>query len=125
MIWPFNKAVNGYHRDKNSAQNDKTSIGNVLLDLGLVTTEQLSKALNIQEAQSPELGTILIDLGAIDKTQLEFALLKQKELRGDASTREVIRLHRLERRSLIKSVTNEMDALTKLSSDYADKMAKT
>jgi hypothetical protein len=52
-------------------------LGNVLIKAGLITSEQLDKALAAQESQKKFLGQVLIELGFISKDDLELALARQ------------------------------------------------
>lgn len=77
----------GLFRAKPAPADDKTSIGNVLLELGLVTRVQLDEALQRQAARAP-LGAILVEMGAVTDEQLEHALAHQALRRGDRKAAE-------------------------------------
>jgi type IV pilus assembly protein PilB len=59
-------------------ERNKKKIGDLLLDAGLITEEQLQEALNIQKKTGGKLGRILIDCNYVSETQvlevLEFQL---------------------------------------------------
>lgn len=52
-------------------------LGEILIESGLVTEQQLLAALSMQESNKKPLGEILIEQGYIPKEQLEAALAKQ------------------------------------------------
>jgi hypothetical protein len=69
-----------------NAFDDPTSIGNVLLKLGKVTQEQLTRAVG-QKAQFDEalLGTLLKQMGFVQEMDIALALKIQAELRSGAT----------------------------------------
>ena len=58
----------------------RTRLGDILLQYGLVNKEQLNEAIKIQETSDKRLGEILIDLKALTSTQVAEALAVQLEL---------------------------------------------
>lgn len=58
----------------------RTRLGDILLQYGLVNKEQLTEAIKIQETSDKRLGEILIDLKALTSTQVAEALAVQLEL---------------------------------------------
>jgi len=56
-------------------------LGQILLKKGLVSTEQLQEALNVQKKEKGLLGDILINLGYITEEKLSLALASQTDLR--------------------------------------------
>ena len=72
--------------DLAAAQEDPTSIGNILLELGLISRLQLSEALRWQEEHL--LGKILVEHRMITQESLDMALLKQRLARGNMTAKE-------------------------------------
>jgi len=71
-------------RQRRKAERDRTSLGNVLLELGYCTQADVAAAL--QEQCETPLGERLLDSNAITTRQLQHALLWQQVLRGQADT---------------------------------------
>lgn len=91
-------------RDKyEKAQEDETSLGNVLLDLGYVSMETLEVAIKIQKSQSM-LGRILVGMKEITEEQLDDALLEQKIRRKKARASDVIKSNSKRHSRLIADV---------------------
>ena len=53
---------------------DKTPIGQVLMESGMITIDDLNEALEIQKSSSQRLGEILIGMGSITEEELQMAL---------------------------------------------------
>ena len=77
----------------------KKRLGDLLVDAGVITQDQLLQALQIQktEKKGDRLGVVLIDLGMTDEKQIMDALKKQLKIESiDLSTiripEEIIRL---------------------------------
>lgn len=86
------------------ASRDGTSLGNILLELGYVTEEDLEEAIRIQKSQSM-LGSILVDqMKAITMSQLEEALLEQKIRRNKANLREITKFQAVKQNQLVTEV---------------------
>jgi hypothetical protein len=98
------------------AQEDETSLGNILLGLGYVSEKALEVAIKIQKSQMM-LGRILVNMGpeqgGITEEQLEEALLEQKVLRKKARAREVIKSNAKRHRRLVGEVRNQLSSLDK------------
>lgn len=63
---------------------DGTSLGEILVSLGMVTTDIVTHAANVQSGRHDrQIGQILVDLGAITQSQLELALVRQQQMRGE------------------------------------------
>jgi hypothetical protein len=64
--------------------DERSNIGNVLLDLGAITEEQLAVARDKQQTltEAARLGRILVDEGTITEAELEEALDLQKQMRN-------------------------------------------
>lgn len=54
----------------------KSKIGELLIEAGLVTSEQIENALKIQKNKNKRLGKLLIELGYVDETHVAEALSK-------------------------------------------------
>lgn len=93
------------------AEDDQTSLGNILLEKGFVTEKVLGEAIKIQKSQSL-LGRILVgmgpDRGGITEGQLREALLEQKILRKKARAREVIEANSKKHGQLVDEVQNQL-----------------
>lgn len=59
--------------------NDKTILGKLLVDDGIITEEQLEESLKMQRERGGLLGIILIKLGYIDDKILVQCLYKQAQ----------------------------------------------
>ena len=65
------------------ASNDPTSLGNILIEMGIISRTQLQSALRIQsETQEMFLGQILIDSGLLSEDELGTILKIQDKLRS-------------------------------------------
>jgi hypothetical protein len=69
-------------------QDDPSSVGQILVDMGLVTRGQLGRAVEMQERSSIEqlLGKLLVAEGHISNKQLDMALNAQAGLRSKKET---------------------------------------
>ncbi len=67
-----------------SAKDDATSLGNVLIEMGVISEVQLREAVERQENSSLEqlLGAVLVHQGYCSKEDVEAALSAQKSLRS-------------------------------------------
>jgi predicted transcriptional regulator len=54
-------------------------LGQVLMEAGLVTIEDISTALEIQKSTGQKLGEVLINMGAVTLEQLKSALEFEKD----------------------------------------------
>ena len=61
--------------------SDPTSIGNLLVEMKLITREQLSEVLD--RIETDLFGEACVRLGLITETQLELALARQAMIRGE------------------------------------------
>ena len=53
---------------------EKTQIGQVLMESGMITIDDLNEAIEIQKSSSQRLGEILIGMGVITAEELQMAL---------------------------------------------------
>ena len=106
------------------ARDDMTSIGNILVDLGYITPEQLEEAITIQKSQKM-LGEVLVEeMEAITPDQLDEALLEQQLRRKKIKRSEVLKLHDKKRRRLITKVNESAKQLTDASDKITMKMGE-
>jgi hypothetical protein len=99
------------------AQEDETSLGNILVEMGYVTIEQLQNAVEIQKMQAP-IGEILVRMEIITREQLEEALMIQKVNRGEATTREESQLYRTQRKRLMGEVVSCLKETTDMTQKF-------
>ena len=115
--------------DFERAGADETSLGNILVELGFISKEQLQEAIAVQRTRVPEIGGILVELGFITQEQLEEALLKQRILRGKAKPREVTDFERAKRKrasaSFMESAQQTRDVATNLKNALVSPELKT
>ena len=81
----------------------KKQLGEIIVEKGLVSKEQLEEALEIQEKEGERLSTILIRLGHVDEKQLAACLAEQMQL-------PLINLGRLEIDSKVVNIVPEQVA---------------
>lgn len=62
-------------------RRSKKRLGDMLIDKGIITKEQLEQALNVQQKQHQRIGVILVDLGFTD--EITIAKLLKQQLRLD------------------------------------------
>jgi len=103
-------------RAESSPREDPSSIGNLAIELGYITRDELDAAVKVQQQRLP-LGQILVDMGKLTTVQLEDLLLEQRVRRGEIQDRDVLMAHersRLRRKmGEIKAGFREMGAETK------------
>ncbi len=79
-----------WRRKKQHPSKDPTAIGNLLVETGFCTREDLDRVLRIQEEHPDQLlGEYLVSHGVIDEHTLHIAILKQRALRGTSRGRDV------------------------------------
>ena len=97
-------------------ESDKSSLGNLAVELGYCSDEELRRALRIQNERIP-LGEILVEIGAISRDYLDDLLVDQKIQRGQVTRLEAMkherskklkRLHELGQ--VFKEATSATDA---------------
>lgn len=67
------------------SNNQKSRLGQLLIDKGLITTAQLDSAIRLQLTGNKRLGEIFIEQGVLTERQLNKALKKQTNLRLTAT----------------------------------------
>ena len=75
-----------------SAKDDPTALGNILIELGLITLEQLAEAIERQENSTLEqlLGAVLVHQGYCTKEDVDTALSAQKSMRQGKKVRQAL-----------------------------------
>lgn len=63
-------------------RKDSTNLGNVLLKMGIISGEELDRALDVQRDKDQLLGACLVFIGALTQDELELALELQEKMRG-------------------------------------------
>lgn len=72
---------------------DRSSLGNLAVELGYCSEDELRRALRIQNERLP-LGEILVEIGAIPRDYLDDLLIDQKVQRGEVPRVEVVKHER-------------------------------
>jgi len=99
-------------------------LGDLLIDVGLITPEQLESALEIQKKSGRKIGEVLIELGHVDESQisdaLEFQLgIPNVELEKTYIPPEVPRMisEKLARRHVLIPIKHKDNVLTVAMAD--------
>lgn len=73
-------------------RDDQTSLGNILLEWGLITKEQLERALKEQETLRGDdlLGKLLVAGGACTSEEIDMAMSAQFSLRAGGKTKRAM-----------------------------------
>ena len=78
-------------RKKPILTRKQSDLGNVLLKMGVVTEDQISKAVEVQhQGEQAMLGAILVGAGVIDGETLGKALVLQEKLRTGKETEAML-----------------------------------
>lgn len=75
---------------------DPSSIGNLAIELGYITEDELRQAVQVQQQRLP-LGRILVEMGKLTEAQLSDLLFEQRVRRGEIRDKAVIVQHRREK----------------------------
>ena len=92
-ILPPNSCLNTYIELIRSLPEDERRLGEILIDSGVLTRQELETGLKTQQAQSPgessgqQLGAILVEAQAVPQPLVDAALEKQKQVK-EAKARE-------------------------------------
>jgi hypothetical protein len=79
-------------------EEDPTSIGNILVSMGLLTEEKLAELVEDFKASKEELlGQFIVRRTELTEHQIEVAWLRQKRLRGKTNEAVVVRLMEISR----------------------------
>lgn len=93
-------------------EEDPSSIGNVLISMGLISESELYGIIEEFKASKEELlGEFIVRKSRITEYQLEFALIKQKIMRGEGDRKLYDRLLQISQQSG-KRVCDSLDDLT-------------
>lgn len=90
--------------------DDRTSLGDILIDAGWITREQLHEALEVQKSQQ-QLGRILVTLGYLTEDQLSEALLEQRIRREQTTVREVLQFQKCQKGRLLSRLNTAVAQL--------------
>ncbi len=101
-----------------SPVRDRTSLGNILVELGHTTDTMIARALMRKE----RLGDALVAIEAVTPEQLEEALLYQRVYRGEVSGLEACRAHKNKRRRLMADVIDGLRDMARLTNDMAQRL---
>lgn len=101
-------------------ETDPSSIGNLAIELGYITLDELRVAVRVQQQRLP-LGRILVDMGKLTEEQLDDLLFEQQVRRGEIKDKTVItqrqRAKMRRKMTQIKDGFKEMGAETKRFTD--------
>lgn len=101
-------------------ESDPSSIGNLAVELGYITMDELRTAVKMQQQRLP-LGRILMEMGKLTEEQLEDLLFEQRVRRGEIKDKDLIRQHQRSKMrhkmTQIKDGFREMRAETKRLTD--------
>jgi hypothetical protein len=86
-----------------SADNDPTSIGNVLVELGCCTQGDVDEALRLMQ-NTRTVGQTLVETGIVSGEQLEWAVTYQKVLRRQTTAAEAKNFESLQRGELLREL---------------------
>jgi hypothetical protein len=111
----LNRKMNG--RTKNPYQ-DPTSIGNLAIQKGYATPEQVAFAVQKQEERLP-LGKILIEQGVLTEIQLDELLVEQEIKRRKLNSRQASKLWAALRHSKMREVTKGLREVTTSLASFA------
>ncbi len=101
-------------------ETDPSSIGNLSVEMGYVTLDELQEAVAIQQRRLP-LGKILVEMGTLTEDELDDLLFEQRVRRGEIKDKSVITQHQRVKKhrgvAKIKDGLKEMQAETRRISD--------
>lgn len=108
---------------RRTPEEDETSIGNLLVSMGLLTTGELTNIVKeFRESKEELLGQFIVRKTAITEDQIEIALLKQRVLRGRADQKVYDRLLEISQNSS-KRVSKGLDELTRAANQAVKQSA--
>jgi hypothetical protein len=70
-------------------EDDPTSIGNLAIERGYITSQDLLEAVMVQQKRLP-LGEILVEMGKLTKDQLRDLIFEQQVRRGEITDKNQI-----------------------------------
>lgn len=80
------------------AAADPSSLGNLAIERGIISQEDLDRALDVQRQQVPKLGEVMIQIGMVTEEQRDDLLFEQRRRRGQKIATEELLAH--ERRKM-------------------------
>jgi hypothetical protein len=69
---------------KDGAFPEKSRLGDVLIESGIITKEQLAEALQIQKETKEKIGRILANLAYVRKDEITEAISRKETLLGES-----------------------------------------
>lgn len=120
--------MHGMKAESYAPETDPSSIGNLAVELGYITQEELKAAIQAQQQRLP-LGKILVDMGKLTEEQLDDLLFEQRVRRGEVKDKVLITQHqrsKLRRKMVqLKNGFREMSSETKQLTNSLFDMAQT
>lgn len=116
--------VDKHIRKMERASKDKSSLGNILLELGYCTEESLRDVVMEQMEANPLLGKLMVIKGVINRNQLEHAIIRQRVLRGEADPMELKRFGHIQRRDAIKKMADRLETTAQSADALAHKVVR-
>ncbi|MEW6419551.1 MAG: chemotaxis protein CheA [Nitrospirota bacterium] len=96
-------------------EKDYKNLGDILIERGDITTEDIRKALSAQK----RIGEILVETGAVDPVRVESALIEQKHVREIREKRQTV-----ESASSIRVPSDRLDSLVNLVGELVTVQAR-
>lgn len=93
---------------------DPSSIGNLAIELGYITMDELRAAVKVQQQRLP-LGRILVEMGKLTEEQLEDLLFEQQVRRGEIRDRTAITQY--QRKKMRRKMTQIKDGFKEMRVD--------
>lgn len=87
QIMPSNSSIDAYIDVIRSLAEDERRLGDILIDSGVLTRQELERSLQLQQNQNPDespiqhIGTILVESQLVPQTLVDAALEKQKQIK--------------------------------------------
>jgi hypothetical protein len=107
------------------AAADPSSIGNLAIEQGLITQDELEKALEVQRQKIPKLGEIMIEIGMVTEEQRDELLFEQRRRRGQKiSTEELLGFERRKMRHRLEGLKAGFREATEHAKTFADEVAR-
>ena len=100
----FHRLLNGSKKDPKS---DPSSIGNLAIQKGYATEDQVRAAVERQETRLP-LGQILVEQGVLTPAQLEELLIEQEVIRQKMSDRDAAKFFHARKLQKMQEVTESL-----------------
>jgi len=104
------------------ARRDAASLGNILIRKSYTTQERIDAAVRRQLEAAPPMGEILVEMGAITREQLEDALVEQKILRKEVSDETACEYRMAQNARQVEAIKEGFLQVTELSGAVAAKL---